>query len=175
MIIVDQQELARHLGVSDRRVRQLEAECVVERLDGEPARYDLDANARRYRLYADHDIDTVCQEVEAATKDVADLFDRMRKADDVEERRLIAKHNGHAIGRLDAAMALSNALAPEHARQMLGTFRNLVVGRACSDFLELCEGAARHPSGRVSSGVPVIMAWKVCACGVAVLAYFFCS
>ena len=73
-MIVDQQQLARHLGISDRRVRQLEAECVVERLDGEPPRYDLDANARRYRLYADHDIDTVCEEVEEASRDVDDLF-----------------------------------------------------------------------------------------------------
>ena len=146
MTIVDQQELARHLGVSDRRVRQLEAEGVVERLDGEPPRYDLDANARRYRLYADHDIDTVCREVEEASRDVDDLLGRMRMAGDVEERRLIAKQDGHAIGRLDAAMALSNALAPEHARQMLGTFRNLVVGRACSDFLELCDGRLDIPA-----------------------------
>ena len=146
MTIVDQQQLARHLGISDRRVRQLEAECVVERLDGEPPRYDLDANARRYRLYADHDIDTVCQEVEEATKDLADMFDRMRMAGDVEERRLIAKQDAHAIGRLDAAMALSNALAPEHARQMLGTFRNLIIGRACGDFLELCERRLDTPA-----------------------------
>ena len=46
---------------------------------------------------------------------------------------------GHAIGRLDAAMALGSTLAPEHARAMMRSFTNLVVGRACSEFLELCE------------------------------------
>jgi DNA-binding Lrp family transcriptional regulator len=152
--IVDQQELAWRLGISDRRVRQLESEGVVERLDGEPPRYDLDANARRYRLYVDHDIDTVCREVEEASGDVDDLFERMRMAGDVEKRRLIAKQDGHAIGRLDAAMALSNALAPEHARQMLGTFRNLIIGRACSDFLELCEVRLDTPAAEFQAECP---------------------
>ena len=154
MTAVDQQELARRLGISDRRVRQLEAECVVERLDGEPPRYDLDANARRYRLYADHDIDSICREVEEASRDLDDLFDRMRMAGDVEERRLIAKRDGRAIGRLDAAMALSNALAPEHARQMLGSIRNLFVGRACGDFLQLCEGRLDTPAEEFQAEPP---------------------
>ncbi len=136
MNIGDQLELARHLGVSDRRIRQLEAEQVVERLDD--GGYDLDASARRYRLYANRDTDAACLEVEVATKDLADLFDRMREETDIQKRCLIAKRDGHAIGRFDSAMALANSLAPEHARQMLGTFRNLIVGRACSDFLELC-------------------------------------
>ena len=154
MITVDQQELARHLGISDRRVRQLEAERVVERLDGEPARYDLDVNVRRYRLYAARDVDTICQEVEAATKSLDNMFDRLRQEDDIQKRRWIAKQDGHAIGRLDAAMALSNALASEHAREMVRSYTNLVIGRACSEFLELCEGRLDTPAGEVQAERP---------------------
>ena len=139
MNVVDQVELARHLGISDRRVRQLETELVVSRLDGDPARYDLDVNARRYRLYSDHYTDTASREIEEASACVQRMFDRLRAEGDIQKRRQIAVEEGHAIGQLDSAMALGSALVPEHARAMMRTFTNLVVGRACSEFLELCE------------------------------------
>ena len=139
MTIVDQQELARHLGISDRRVRQLEAELVISRLDGDPARYDLDVNARRYRLYANRDIDTVCDEILEATKDVEDVLKRLANEPDIQKRREIAKEDGGAIGRLDGAMKLATALQPEHSREMARTFNNLIIGRAAGDFFELCN------------------------------------
>jgi hypothetical protein len=139
MQAVDQQELARHLGVTDRRVRQLEVEEVIERLDGEPVRYDLEASARRYRVYAAHDMDTVCRNIEEAAEDVDVMFDRMRQESDIQKRRKIARQDGGAIGRLDIALKLATALAPEHARQMARTFNNLIIGRAASDFLDLCN------------------------------------
>ena len=78
MNIGDQLELARHLGVTDRRVRQLEAEHIVERLDGEPTKYDIDVCARRFRLYANYDIETVCRELEQAAEEVDRMLTRMR-------------------------------------------------------------------------------------------------
>jgi hypothetical protein len=36
-------------------------------------------------------------------------------------------------------MRLANALAPESARPMLESYTRMVVGRAASEFLELCN------------------------------------
>jgi DNA-binding Lrp family transcriptional regulator len=139
MTTVDQQQLARHLGISDRRVRQLEAEGIIERLDVEPAKYDLAGNTSRYRMYANRDLNAICREIEDAAERVDDLLERLRAEGDVNKRRRIAEVDGSAIGRLDAAMALSNALAPEHARDMARTFTKLLIGRTISEFFELCR------------------------------------
>ena len=139
MTTVDQQELARHLGVSDRRVRQLEAEHIVSRLDGEPVTYDLDASVRRYRLYVAHDIDTVCRELERAAESVDGMLMRMRAENDVQERRRIAEEDGGSIGKLQAALDLANTLMPEHARDMARTVEKLIVGGAIGEFLALCN------------------------------------
>ena len=121
MNIGDQLELARHLGVTDRRVRQLEAEHIVERLDGEPTKYDIDVCARRFRLYANHDIETVCRELEQAAEEVDRMLTRMRSQTDVQERQRIAEEDGGSIGKLQAALHLANALMPAHARDMART------------------------------------------------------
>ena len=139
MTIVDQQGLARHLGISDRRVRQLETELVISRLDGDTARYDLDVNSRRYRLYADHDTDTAAREIDEASACVQRLFGRLRAEGDIQKRRQIAVEEGHAIGQLDAAMTLGSALASEHARDMLKTYTKMILGRAMADCFELCN------------------------------------
>ena len=120
-------------------MRQLETELVISRLDGDTARYDLDVNARRYRLYANRDIDTVCDEIIEASKDVEDVLKRLANEPDIQKRREIAKQDGGAIGRLDGAMKLATALQPEHSREMARTFNNLIIGRAAGDFFELCN------------------------------------
>ena len=159
----DQLELARHLGVSDRRVRQLEAEQIIERLDGELVRYDLNACARRYRMYADGDIDAICRNIEEASADIDAMLERMRNEPYIQKRREIAKQDGGAIGRLDVAMKVAIVLQPEHSRGMARTFNNLyqialsrpfgatagsimylfslplIIGRAAGDFFELCN------------------------------------
>ena len=139
MKIVDQQELARHLGISDRRVRQLEAEQIIERLADEPTRYNLDASARRYRLYAGGDMDAVCRQIEEASTRIDHMFSRMRAEDDIEKRREIVASEGGAIGQLDAAMSIANALAPQHSRVLLKTFKDLCVGGAVGECFALCN------------------------------------
>ncbi len=135
----DQLELARHLGVSDRRIRQLEAEQIIERLPDEPTRYNLDASARRYRLYAGGDMDAVCRQIEEASTRIDDMFTRMRAEDDIQKRREIAKQDGGAIGQLDVAMSIANALAPQHSRDLLKAFKDMCVGRAIGECFELCN------------------------------------
>jgi hypothetical protein len=63
----------------------------------------------------------------------------MRAEPDLEQRRLLAQDLGSAIGELDGSMRLANAMAPESARAMLESFTRMVVGRAASEFLELCD------------------------------------
>lgn len=137
MNIGDQLELARHLGVTDRRVRQLEAEKVIERLDD--GGYDLDESRRRYRLYASGDMDAVCRQIEDGSKCVDEMFSRMRAEDDVEKRRQIVAEDGRAIGRLQVAMDIANAMGPEPAREMLRTFTKMSMGRVMSECLSLCN------------------------------------
>ncbi len=139
MNVVDQVELARHLGISDRRVRQLEAEKIVERLPDEPTRYDLDASARRYRLYAGGDMDAVCRQIEEASTRIDNMFSRMRAEDDIQRRREIVASEGGAIGQLDAAMSIANALAPQHSCDLLKTFKYMCVGSAIGECFALCN------------------------------------
>jgi hypothetical protein len=89
-------ELARHLGLSDRRIRQLEREQVIERLDNEPARYDLDECAGRYRLYDRGDIEAVCQEIQRAAEILQDLLDEMATVP-MDKREPLAGQVGPAM------------------------------------------------------------------------------
>jgi hypothetical protein len=135
--MVGQSELASVLSVTDRRVRQLEDEGVILRHpDG---KYDEDRNRRRHRQFIDRDIDQVAIGVEEAARRADDALDQLRAEPDLEQRRLLAKDLGSAIGELDCAMRLANALAPESARAMLESYTRMVVARAASEFLELCN------------------------------------
>jgi hypothetical protein len=135
--LANQSELADALRISDRRVRQLEDRGVVVRhSDGN---YDVDRNRRRYRLFIDRNIDEVTAGVEKAAKGADDALDELRAEPNLEQRRLLSKRLGPAIGELDCAMRLANALAGESARPMLESYTRMVVGRAASEFLELCN------------------------------------
>ena len=90
-------------------------------------------------MYAAGDIDAVCDELLEASKDVEVVLKRLANEPDIQKRREIAKQDGGAIGRLDAAMKLSIALQPEHSREMARTFSNLIIGRAAGDFFEFCN------------------------------------
>jgi hypothetical protein len=67
------------------------------------------------------------------------LFERLRSESDIKKRRQIAKRDGDTVGRLDAALALSTALAPGHARDLLKTFTDIAVGGAIAELFALCE------------------------------------
>ena len=67
-------------------------------------------------------MDAVCRQIEGASKCIDEVFSRMRAEDDVEKRRQVAAEDGRDIGRLQVAMDIANALAPQHARDMLRIF-----------------------------------------------------
>jgi hypothetical protein len=95
--------------------------------------------ATYYRLYAGGDKDAVCRQIEDASKCIDIMFDRMRAEDDVEKRRQIAGEDGPAIGRLQVAMDIANAMGPEPARDMLRAFSKMSLGRTASEFMSLCN------------------------------------
>ena len=108
--LASQSELASALAISDRRVRQLEDQGVIPcHPDGG---YDVDRCRRRYRLFIDRDIDRVATAVEEAAERAEDALDQIRGEPDLEGRRVLANGLGGAIGELDGAMRLANALAP---------------------------------------------------------------
>jgi hypothetical protein len=135
--LLSQADLAKQLAISDRRVRQLEEHGVIVRHP--KGNYDLDRNRRRYRLYVDRDIDQVAIGVEEATKRADEALDQIRSEPSLEERRRLAKRLGSVIGELDGAMRLANALAPESERALLDSYTRLFVGRAATEFLDLCD------------------------------------
>ncbi|MDE5452537.1 hypothetical protein GWE18_06560 [Bradyrhizobium sp. CSA112] len=135
--LVDQQTLADRLRLTQRRVQQLEARGVIVRLpDGG---YDFDRNQHRYRCFRDRDTVQVKLEIVQAAKDVDEMLALMRTKRRVSQRRRIAMERGPAIGRLDDAMQLSNAMADEHERQMLSDYTNMVVGRSMGEMFALCK------------------------------------
>jgi hypothetical protein len=109
---------------------------IIRHPDGD---YDIDQNRRRYRLFIDRDLEGAADGVEEAAKRADDALAQIRAEPDLEARRLLAQHLGSAIGELDGAMRLANALAPECARAMLDTHTRMVIGRAASEFLDLCN------------------------------------
>jgi hypothetical protein len=135
--LLSQTDLAKELAISDRRVRQLEERGVVIRHP--EGGYDIHRNRRRYRLFIDRDLEGAANGVEEAAKRADDALDQIRAEPDLEGRRLLAQGLGSAIGELDGAMRLANALAPESARAMLESYTRMVVGRTASEFLELCN------------------------------------
>jgi hypothetical protein len=128
-------ELADALDISDRRVRQLEELGVIVRHPN--GGYDIDKNRRRCRIFTDHDIDLATTAVEQAARDVEDALDQIRAAP-AEGRRRLAQKLGPAVGVLDGAMRLANALAPEHQRPLLNSYTTMLIGRTAGELFDLC-------------------------------------
>jgi hypothetical protein len=134
---LSQIDLATELGISDRRIRQLEEKGVVVR--NTRGNYDVDRNRRRYRLFIDRDMERVANEVEEAAERAADVLDQMRAEPDLSTRRLLVQRLGSTVGELDSAMKLANALAPDSSRALLDSYTNMVVGRLTSELFDLCN------------------------------------
>ena len=140
--LTSQSKLANELGLTDRRVRQLEDQGVIVRnCDG---RYDVGLNHSRYRLFIDRDIDRVATAVEEAAKRSDDALDQIRTEPSLKKRRVLAQKLGSAIGQLELEMKLANALAPEHHRQLSDSLTCMIVGRAVDELLELCNWQIAH-------------------------------
>ena len=140
--LTTQSKLANELGVTDRRVRQLEDQGVIVRdCDGG---YDVGLNRRRYRLFIDHDVDRVATAVEEAARRSDDALDQIRIEPSLKKRRALAQKLGSTIGELEREMRLANALAPEHHRKLSDSLTRMIVGRAVGELLDLCGWQIAH-------------------------------
>jgi hypothetical protein len=127
--------LAKVLGVTPRRTRELEDEGIIVRHPDDS--FDEAECVRRYRLYADRDIETVADEAERLLEQIEAGFRRMEAVRGLEERRRIGKQFAPAIGRFDRALRLANSMMPVHARPLLNTCTDVSSGRFVARYLEL--------------------------------------
>ena len=67
-------EAADRLGLTTRRVRQLEDAGVLFR---GPEGFDLDESVRRYRIFTEHDVEAAIHDIEAANQGISAVFLRL--------------------------------------------------------------------------------------------------
>jgi hypothetical protein len=120
-------ELADRLGVTSRRVLQLEHENVLNRA------HSLEWNA----VFSSEDADTLAEQLGRLAKSLDAGMNRMAGIDDIEARRKLGLEVGPLIGQFSEAMDLANATAPPGQRALLRDYAGFLVGRAIGQFLEL--------------------------------------
>ena len=124
-----QKSLAAALGVTTRRLRQLEElGVVIRRHDGA---YDVAKNVARYQTYqrrSPADVEELHDAVLQASRDAERAMDAADP--DKPDFEKVARRAADAIHALDESMKLMNAMRPEGDRPMLDSFRQMVVGRA---------------------------------------------
>lgn len=137
MDVLNQQDLARRLNVTDRNIRLLEDRGVIVRLPS--GEYDLSKNLERYRLFRDRDLYTVADRIEDAAKCVDDLLAAMEAELDVDARRTILRARGAVVGQFVDWMALANAMRPEAERGLLEIVTDTISGQTVGMVLHLCQ------------------------------------
>jgi hypothetical protein len=134
----DQGELARHLGLTARRIRQLEDECIISRRDDNL--YDVEKCERRYRVFRDGDRAAVSYEIERLAREVSREMNRLLAIERIEERRRIAKRVGPLMGELDGQLLLAAAMAPAGPqRELERSYVNMLSGQMFSDLLKALQ------------------------------------
>lgn len=118
---MNQSQLADRLGISTRRVRQLEDLGVVV-AEGR-GRYDAENNARRYSAFATKDQAAVLIEIEDAAGRVEHGLAQLAKRFAIVAGKAI----GADINALDAAWKLSISMRADDERSMLDTIREAAV------------------------------------------------
>jgi hypothetical protein len=134
---IDQKKLAQRLGLTVRRVRGLEAEFVIRR--GADDLFDAAQCERRYRIYQDHDVEAVCNELERLNRSVGEGMERIYAEPNIEKRRKIAKEVGPLLGELDGELMLTVPLGPAHEREFREIFVKMLSSRMFSEFLAACH------------------------------------
>lgn len=128
-------ELAEYLGLTERRVRQLEDEGVFVRDANEL--FDVARNADRYRVYSRKDVDTVADEIERLGSAIDAGMNRLYAESDLKKRRKLGPEVAPLIGQIYAAMRLGNAIASPHSRPLLTNYVNMYVGRLIGEYLDV--------------------------------------
>ena len=124
-------DLTDRLGLTSRRILQLEHENVLDR------RRAIGWNENRYRIYSTDSIDVLAEEIGRLAKSLDSGMTRMSEIDDIEKRRKLGLKVGPLIGQFSEAMDLANAMARPSQRPLLNDYTIMLVGRTVRQFLEL--------------------------------------
>jgi len=81
----------------------------------------------------------ITEKIEAVTNSLDAEIDRLNKIKSLNKRREAAQTVGPLVGELDELMMAANALLPADERAVLGTARDVIVGRTISNLLSACE------------------------------------
>jgi hypothetical protein len=120
----NQKQLAAALGLTERRIRQLEDERVLEKVDGDRSLYDLGSSKRRYQVYSSGNLDTVTFEIERASDDLSAILADMEAAP-VPNRMPMARKVGPAMAALGGWLHVSAAMLPKHERPLIHHYIDL--------------------------------------------------
>jgi hypothetical protein len=131
----DTAEMSERIGVTVRRVRQLEELGVLIR--NAKKVFEIEWNANRYRVFADGSHDESSHEIERAARDLDAAFDRLRAERNADKRRKMAPEVGPLVGRLDAALRLAAALASPALRPLIERAVVADSGRVLAEFAAL--------------------------------------
>jgi hypothetical protein len=132
-------ELEARLQLGRRQIDRLEALGVL--IAGSDERFDLALNERRYRAFMGRDADYVARQIDKAVEDFQAGMAELAAEPDLHKRRKLAEtlKAGSAIGQLDAAMRLGNAISSEAQRPLLGIVTRGEIARLLATYLDLLE------------------------------------
>ena len=132
----DTAKMAKQLGLTVRRVQQLEEIGVLIRNAKEV--FELEWNANRYRIFVDGSHDEAANEIERAGRDLDRAFDRLRAERNADKRRKMAAEVGPKVGRLDSALQLAAALASPALRPLIAKAVVADSSAILAEFADLC-------------------------------------
>jgi hypothetical protein len=126
-------DLTGRIGLTDRRILQLEHEGVLSR------GRSVEWNAERYRVYSTDDTDILVEELGRLAKSLDAGMARMVEIDDIDKRRKLGRKLGPSIGAFSELMDLANAMAPPGQRALLRDYAGFLVGRTIGQFPRIYE------------------------------------
>jgi hypothetical protein len=132
----DKHELAAALGLTVRRVEQLDAAGVFYANQEEV--FDIAANSERYRWLSDDDVDAVADEAERIARALDACMDKMRATQNLAERRKIRNPVLPLVPQFRAIMSLMNEMGPPSARQVFARYTTLETGDLLGTLFGLC-------------------------------------
>ncbi|MFT0874931.1 hypothetical protein VRZ08_00090 [Rhodopseudomonas sp. G2_2311] len=118
-MIMNQAELAERLGVTSRRVRQLEAAGIITAKGrGE---YQAEESERHYQIYAARDLDAAEAQLVRAEAKMNQALAAFRRAKDDAKKRTAAGPLGQALDLRVRAIDLICAIVPESGAELIRT------------------------------------------------------
>lgn len=137
MTTITPAELAREIGVTARRIRQMEDEGVIRRLPGDV--FDLDECEQAHRLLVGRnpaDVAAVRNEAEALAGQVEDDLRKLARLPLAKRMAAAEAGVGPAIGKLTHLLSLLAAVAPVERRDFERHHVGLVSGNLIRSLLD---------------------------------------